>query len=295
MGEGARIADLLRKEAEERSDSTSKERRAALLQVLRRELDGHPTRSLGRTLAELRECFAPAGDDSEAAGLWEWIAQIEPRPAEPARRPAYEPQAHPPAPTAPAPRAAPAPASTPAGGGALEKVARATLGQYLPAGVPIDEEMQERLVSALDAIFGLLEMYEEQGRLLSAEIRKGTMLAGRSGGTIADLKRGDRLRKIIARAVVEGGDLEEVKKRLKSFGTTAVLVYGAHHASVRRATASIRQLIDPQALQKEHGKAAWEAYRRLYHNELHDLDPSFQAQFVDEPFIQEYFKEFDKL
>ena len=73
------------------------------------------------------------------------------------------------------------------------------------------------------------------------------------------------------------------------------LVYTAYHAGIQKAIQSMRQLLDPQSLEREHGKGAWQAYRRLYRGTLYALGPEFQAEFFEKPFLDEYLSRLKKI
>ncbi len=266
MSDVARIADALR--AATRTQGDPGARRAAALEVLRREMAGIPREEVLSTLAGLRASLAPADRDSEASRLWGALVMAESRQRENA---AGSPQGVDPA---------------------LLRSVLGTEGKDATAATP---EVGERLGWVLGRIVDVLVRCDEALRRLNLDLRTHMMLDGRTGGTVVGLKLEEPIRKLIARAVLETGDPAELERRVERIASAGILLHKAHEASNRQAWEAIRKRLDPQVIQKEHGGRAWEAYRKVYHNELLDFGADFEEQFVTKPFLQEYFSILDKV
>lgn len=273
MSRPAEIAEVLRREAMARSTSPATERRAALLAVLRQELDGLSWEEVCAVLVRLRELVSPGDAQSEAANLWEVLGLLGPSASEPPRQTA----------------------ATSHDTGGLDGLARSIFGaDWLVDSAPTAEQ-RARLVRVLELAFGALEAFDTAFRGLTLELRRARMLGNRRGGTVFDLKMQAALRKVAAKAILETGDLGDLEKRLKIIASSIVLMNEAHEASTRKAIESIRQHLDPATLQKEHGGEAWKAFRRVYHNELYDFGDAFREQFVATPFLEEFFRILDQV
>jgi hypothetical protein len=266
MSDFTRIVDALRQETRKRADPG--ERRAAALEILRREMDAVPSEEVVSELKQLRERLAPSDRESEAARLWEAVASADER----ARSQA---------------------ASSDAGGAA--DLLREALGPDWKDGAAASPEVRERLGAVLRKIVDVLTRCDEALRRLNLDLRTHMMLEGRSGGTVVGLKLEEPIRKLISRAVLETGDVLELERRVEGIAKSGILFHNAHVASNRQAWEAIRRRLDPQTIQKEHGGKAWEAYRRVYHNEFLDFGAEFEEQFVTKPFLQEYFRTLDKV
>ncbi len=270
MSDIARIVETLREEA--RHPRSPGEQRSAALEVLRREIPDMPRDELLAELSKIREALAPADRDSEAANLWEALAVV-----------------------AGQAREASASAAAGAGGSGVDLLLREVLGPDWKGGATAAAEARARLGLVIRRIVDTLTRCDEALRRLNLDLRTHMMLEGRSGGTVVGLKLEEPIRKLIALAVLGTGDVAEVEKRVEGIAKSGVLFHNAHVASNRQAWETIRNRLDPQSVQKEHGGKAWEAYRRLYHNEFLDFGAEFEEQFVTKPFLQEYFRTLDKV
>ncbi|MBZ5638478.1 MAG: hypothetical protein LAO51_06920 [Acidobacteriia bacterium] len=266
MSDVARIVEALRVGSRKRGEAG--ERRSAALEILRREMAGISGDEILHVLSTIREGLAPSDRESEAARLWEALSLLEAWASE---------------------------AGAEANVGGAADLARAVLGSEGKEAAAGSPEVLERLGSVLRKIVDVLTRCDEALRRLNLDLRTHMMLEGRSGGTVVGLKLEEPIRKLIARTVLETGDVSELEKRVEGLAKSGILFHNAHLAANRQAWATIRQRLDPQAIQKEHGGKAWEAYRRQYHNELLDFGAEFEEQFVTKPFLQEYFRTLDKV
>jgi hypothetical protein len=231
-----RLAGLLREVAEERADLSPRERQEALMEVLRRELDSVPLEEIYPKLAELRALFAEGSGESEAGFLWECLGRI-PRDGG--------------APTQPLP-APVVQAASPEGEGAGD-LARSVLGDELPSETTLSPELQARTLDLLLFLFETLELQEQEYQDLNLRLRQATMFEGGTGGTVIGLKLMPRLRQVFAKAALETGDRAELETRLKKFGASALLVYTAYHAGIKRSLQKVRKMLMaglPSHLQK---------------------------------------------
>jgi hypothetical protein len=270
MSDVDRIVNALREESQKQG--APGEQRSAALEILRREMSGMARDELLAELSRVREKLAPSDRDSEAAKLWEALAVV-----------------------AGQAREASAAAATGTGGAGVDLLLREMLGPEWKEDAASSAEVRARLGLVIRRIVDTLTRCDEALRRLNLDLRTHMMLEGRSGGTVVGLKLEEPMRKLIARAVLGTGDVGEVEKRVEGIAKSGVLFHNAHVASNRQAWETIRGRLDPQSVQKEHGGKAWEAYRRLYHNEFLDFGAEFEEQFVTKPFLQEYFRTLDKV
>lgn len=272
----SRIVDRLREEVEEHADRSPIEQQAALLRVLRDELGTVPTESLWPLLIKLRRLLSDRAGESEASHLWESISSLA---AGGTPRVAHE-------------AGAPTPVVI---AESAEPTARSLLGDAYPADAPLEGAALERLLKLLGSFLEILERHEQEYQNLNLKLRQSTMRGG--GDTVIGMKRelGQRLREVLAEAVLESRDLSDLELRLRRFGAAPLLVYTAYHAGIQKAIESMRRLLDPQTLEREHGKGSWQAYRRLYRGTLYALGPEFQAEFFEKPFLDEYLSRLKKI
>jgi hypothetical protein len=257
------IVDAVNREAERHADP--RERQRAILAVLRRELDAVPVEQLPLELARLRERLAPADRGSEGARLWEAISGGEVGAGSRAEARAV----------------------------GADELSKLLLGAEWKNARASSPEVAERLIGALRRIVGLVTQYDDAMRDLNIDLRTHTMLEGRSGGTLMGLKLEAPIGKLLTRAVLETDDFSELERRLESLKSAVIFIYHAHRASVRAMREDLKRLLDPQAIQREHGNKAWEAYRQIFHRDLLDMAPDFEEQFVTRRFLKEYFRSLD--
>jgi hypothetical protein len=278
MSEMERIAEALRKEAAGRAGEPPGERRAALLDVLRRELDPLPPRELYEVLVEIRATLAPDGAETEASQLWECVASLAASGGDTGRQ-----------------RAVPPPAAAAAGDG-MDRLAAALLGKELPAGTRVTAEMQERIIKVLEALVQAIDRSQDAFQFLNMELRRSA--DRKSSGTMQVFKEMDSIRKVLARSVLQSGDASELEERMKKLGGSAIVVHQAYKAGIHRGLEAVRKLLDPQVIERDHGKdpkAWWLAYRRIYKNEAYDFGTDFRIIFLEKTFLDEYFDRIKKL
>jgi hypothetical protein len=277
VSEIERIAEALRKEAQQHASSSPEVRRGALLEVLRRELDPLPPRELYPYLQELRAQLGGADGETETGSLWESLTGLASRVPE-----TDTGRTRPVAPTS---------------SEGTERLARALLDREFPADAKVTPEILDRLVKVLSALAESIDRSQDAYQFLNMELRKDT--DRKSGGTMQIIRDMDSIRKVIARAVLGGGDTSELESRLKKVGgASAVLVHQAYKAGIQKGLESARKLLDPQVIERDQGKdprAWWLAYRRIYRNEVYELGTDFRIIFLEKFFLDEYFERLKKL
>lgn len=264
-GDAGRIAEELKDSARRHTDAAS--RRAAALEVLRRALDGSPLREALATLAEVRGRVAP-GEGGEAGSLWRAIGEIVARGG--------------------------ALGSQPPGNVDGRRLARAVLGEEWAPSEEVPEEKLDRLLFVLQRLVEVLSECDRVMRDFNLELRKRKQM-GRAGDTMMGIRLETPIPTLLARAARQGGDLAQLEKQVRRFALFGQMLFRAHDVSVDHATEAVRQRIDPQLLQREHGGDAWQAYRRIYKNDLFGFGPEFREAFVTERFLDEYFAAFQEL
>lgn len=265
MSEIDRIAEKLRLSASKLAAAPAEERKTALLDVLRGELDAIPEKEIYGVLARLRKVLAPS-DNGEAASLWECLSVLGSHGAA-ARVPEK-----------------PAPSATPPAG-----IEEAFLGKKYSKEAPRDAQGQERLIKLLAQVMDDLDTADTEFQRMLMGWRK-PIVKGRTHETLVGLKVKSSLRSLLLKSLSEGGTTEEIDKRIRLLGAAASIVYISYHQAVANVCGTLRELIEPQALERNHGKEAWAKYRQLYVNKLQRLGPEFQQEFFETNFLQEFFR-----
>ena len=71
---------------------------------------------------------------------------------------------------------------------------------------------------------------------------------------------------------------------------SGLYVSEAQSRAMRDACGAIKKLLDPAKIQKKHGGGSWNAFKRIYKNDLYEFDNLFRESIVDPPFLKSYFQ-----